>query len=400
MKSSQSNTTRQAKQYGMSNKAGRHWDVFCRIVDNFGDIGVCWRLSQQLAHEHHQQVRLFIDNLAIASKIIPTLNPELPSQTINSVEICTWPNTDDDIKPADVALETFSCELPASYLETMQTSTSWVNLEYLSAEPWVADFHARSSNNTKVTRHFFFPGFTDATGGLIRETDIFQKNQKLANSYSHQCDFLQSLNLVHDDALKISLFCYPHAPIPSLLNAMAESNQRIHCYVPIGNILPKIAEYFGVDSPQLNTIQTGAKFSHKNLNVTILPFLSQSDYDKLLVICDINFVRGEDSWVRAIWAAKPFIWQPYLQTENTHITKLNAFLDLFYSSCDETPKHTVYEAHSAWVADNMTIPVWQNYLNNLPVIKRFTLQQANQLAEQTDLAAKLVIFLQKLSVKV
>ncbi|MDP1521866.1 elongation factor P maturation arginine rhamnosyltransferase EarP [Methylotenera sp.] len=400
MKSSQFNTPRQVKQYDMSNKAGRRWDVFCRIVDNFGDIGVCWRLSQQLAHEHHLQVRLFIDNLAIASKIIPSLNAELPSQTINSVEICTWPNADEDIKPADVALETFSCELPATYLEAMQASTLWVNLEYLSAEPWVADFHARGSNNTKITRHFFFPGFTDATGGLIRETNIFQKNQKLAKSPPLQCDFLQSLNLVHDDALKISLFSYPHAPIPSLLNAMAESNQRIHCYVPISSIFPKVAEYFGIDSSQLNTIQTGEKFSQKNLNVTILPFLSQSDYDKLLAICDINFVRGEDSWIRAIWAAKPFIWQPYLQTENTHITKLDAFLDLFYSSCDETAKYSVSEAHSAWVADNITIPVWQNYLNNLPTIKRFTLQQANQLAEQTDLAAKLVIFLQKLSVKV
>ncbi|MDP1765378.1 MAG: elongation factor P maturation arginine rhamnosyltransferase EarP [Methylotenera sp.] len=384
----------------MSNKASRRWDVFCRIVDNFGDIGVCWRLSQQLVHEHHLQVRLFIDNLASASKIIPNLNTELPSQSINGVEIYPWPNATDDIKPADIALETFSCELPANYLEAMQASTLWVNLEYLSAEPWVADFHARGSNNTKVTRHFFFPGFTDATGGLIRETDIFQKNHMLANNQPLQCDFFKSLDLEFDDALKISLFSYPHAPIPSLLNAMAESNQRIHCYVPTSSILPTVAEYFGVDSSQLNTIQTGAKFSQKNLNVTILPFLSQSDYDKLLAICDINFVRGEDSWVRAIWAAKPFIWQPYLQTEYTHITKLNAFLDLFYSICNETARLSVCEAHSAWIADNMTNPVWQNYLNNLPVIKQFTLQQANQLAMQTDLAAKLVIFLQKLSVKV
>lgn len=384
----------------MSNKAGRHWDIFCRIVDNFGDIGICWRLSQQLVREHHQQVRLFIDNLAIASKIIPNLNTELTSQIINSIEICTWPKANENIKPAEVALETFSCELPTTYLEAMQASTLWINLEYLSAEPWVADFHARGSNNTKVTRHFFFPGFTDATGGLIRETDVFQTNNELANSQPRQWDFLQNHNLKHDDALKVSLFSYFHAPIPSLLNAMAESNQRIDCYVPFSSIVPKVAEYFGVNSSQLNSIQTGEKFSQKNLNVTILPFLSQSDYDKLLAICDINFVRGEDSWIRAIWAANPFIWQPYLQTENTHFTKLNAFLDLFYSSCDETAKHSVYEVHTAWVAGNITVPVWQTYLDNLPILKQYTLQRANQLAEQNDLAAKLVIFLQKLSVKV
>jgi hypothetical protein len=22
-----------------------HWDIFCRVIDNFGDIGVCWRLA-------------------------------------------------------------------------------------------------------------------------------------------------------------------------------------------------------------------------------------------------------------------------------------------------------------------------------------------------------------------
>ncbi|MES1986609.1 MAG: elongation factor P maturation arginine rhamnosyltransferase EarP, partial [Pseudomonadota bacterium] len=110
------------------------------------------------------------------------------------------------------------------------------------------------------------------------------------------------------------------------------------------SILPKIAEFFN-----LYTIETGSILSKKNLNVHVVPFLSQADYDQLLASCDINFVRGEDSWIRAIWAAKPFIWQPYLQTENTHVTKLNAFLDLFYADCEAHTKAAIYKAHSAWV---------------------------------------------------
>ena len=367
----------------MNQHEAKRWDVFCRIVDNFGDIGVCWRLSQQLAHEHNLQVRLFIDDLAVANHIIPALNCELNSQVINHVEILTWQSAD-TIQPAEVALETFSCELPANYLAAMQNNTVWVNLEYLSAESWVAEFHARSSNNTKPARHFFFPGFTEATGGLIREADIFQKNQLIASKQQ-----------LETDSLKVSLFCYPHAPIPDLLNAMAESNQRVDCYIPTSSILPRIAQFFN-----LNTIETGSILNKKNLNVHIVPFLSQADYDQLLASCDINFVRGEDSWIRAIWAGKPFIWQPYLQTENTHVTKLNAFLDLFYADCESHAKAAVYKLHSAWVTDHITTDVWQKYIDVLRVTKPFTFNKASQLAAQNDLASKLVIFLQKGRVKV
>ena len=367
----------------MNQHVAKRWDVFCRIVDNFGDIGVCWRLSQQLAYEHNLQVRLFIDDLAVASHIIPALNCELNSQIINHVEILTWQSAD-TTHPADVAVETFSCELPANYLAAIQGNTIWVNLEHLSAEPWVAEFHARSSNNTKPARHFFFPGFTEATGGLIREADIFPKNQLITNKQQ-----------LETDTLKVSLFCYPHAPITDLLNAMAESNQRVDCYVPASSILPYIADFFNIKA-----IETGSILSKKNLTVHIVPFLSQTDYDKLLASCDINFVRGEDSWIRAIWATKPFIWQPYLQTENTHVTKLNAFLDLFYADCEAHAKDVVYKANAAWVTGQITADIWQNYIDALHVTKPFTLNKASQLATQTDLASKLVIFLQKVRVKV
>ena len=57
-----------------------------------------------------------------------------------------------------------------------------------------------------------------------------------------------------------------------------------------------------------------------------LPFMSQLDFDHLLWACDINFVRGEDSLVRAIWASKPFVWQIYPQDDGAHAPKLEAFM--------------------------------------------------------------------------
>ena len=248
----------------------KHYDIFCKIVDNFGDIGVCWRLAKQLQTEHGLQVRLWIDDLNIAKQLIPTLDITQQTQVIQNITIAAWlPDTTFD-QAADVVIEAFGCELPPAYLALMQPETSWVNLEYLSAEPWVEDFHARNSRRGNLTRHFFFPGFTAATGGLLREHDIVKNNQQIASDQQLQHDFFQRLNLKNSASLKVSLFGYPHAPIHELLTAMADSNQPIDCYVPASSILPKIADFFGKQS-----IAAGEHLNYKNLSLHSLPFLSQ-----------------------------------------------------------------------------------------------------------------------------
>ncbi len=360
----------------------KHWDIFCKIVDNFGDIGVCWRLAKQLQHEHGLVVRLFVDDLNAAKKIIPALNLALNQQNIDEIDVLNWCTETDFKDVADVVIEAFACELPAVYLSAMaQKKSKWINLEYLSAETWVADFHTKPSPQAKgLTRYFYFPGFSENTGGLIRE-----KNQQFAHHSNKQHLFCKSQDLTNHHHLKVSLFCYPHAPIESLLVAMAESNRPIDCYVPTSDILQKFGNFFG-----LSILNVGENYTFKNLNLHVLPFLTQADYDALLAACDVNFVRGEDSWVRAIWAAKPFIWQPYFQEENTHIKKLNAFLDMFYA--DFEAKRTVYQAHDDWVEAELSPATWQDYLNQLPYIAEYTSQQSQKLTKQVDLATKLVSF--------
>lgn len=390
----------------MSHTTAQRWDIFCRIVDNFGDIGVCWRLSQQLAHEHQLQIRLFIDDFAAATKIIAQLDLSKQSQTISSIEICTWPAN--HISPAPVVIETFACGLPKAYLLQMQASKSfWVNLEYLSAENWVGDFHAKPSPHPTLalTKHYFFPGFTEETGGLIREAHISQ------NTVCHSDESRDPVTVTRLDSafcwndytknvLKISLFGYPNAPIEDLLTALQApclqaNNHAVLVYVPASSILPKIAQFFGK-----NSLDVGETITRGNLTLQVLPFLSQVDYDQLLRSCDLNFVRGEDSWIRAIWAAKPFIWQPYFQTENTHIIKLNAFLDVYYEDCEPQCQQAIRALHAAWQTNAIPSQTWQQYLAHWPAIHTYTAAQSRQLATQTDLASKLVIFLQKLSVKV
>ena len=371
----------------------RRWDIFCKVVDNYGDIGVCWRLAQQLAQEFpYIQVRLFVDNDATVAKIIPQLVSNQPSQIIQKVEICDWAFAEDC--NADVAIETFGCSLPMAYLKSMQTTKpAWINLEYLSAEHWIADFHARPSLHPSLglTKFFYFPGFTSGSGGLIREHDVLQKRDAfLAQS--------KALN----QHLKISLFCYPQAQMNSLIIALldlAKDGKKIELHIPFNSKICDFLTDFNDIFPDFN-YRIGEVYHAENLTIHVLPFLSQIEYDQLLWQCDLNFVRGEDSWIRAIWAGKPFIWQPYIQSDDTHIKKLNAFLQTHFEHASDTLQSAVSNASHAWSIEHMNSErrkaIWQQLFDQLPAFEQYTNQRTATLAEQTSLANQLVAFSESL----
>ena len=410
----------------MSRPQAKSWDIFCRIVDNFGDIGICWRLSQQLANEHSLQVRLFIDDLSIASKIIIGLNNAQQSQTINNVEICPWSESDTAIHPANIVIETFGCELPDVYVQQMSAQhiqpkkTIWVNLEYLSAENWVSDFHAKPSRHPTlpIIKHFFFPGFCHDTGGLIREASLIAERDAFLSSQTMQDEFWQKLNAKKNTntvSIRISLFYYPQAPVNNLLLALKKLKKQIDIYLPFNaNITTPNATLTDFK------LILGQDLHTENLTIHPIPFLSQKDYDRLLWSCDLNFVRGEDSWIRAIWAGKPFIWQPYIQTDETHIKKLNAFLDVYTKEASPEVKSTLYQTHLAWSEDTKSnsqfelsqLPLtesepdkaepfktglWQDLINHLPALQAYAIGRTKAFATQPDLATKLVIFSENLA---
>jgi uncharacterized repeat protein (TIGR03837 family) len=364
----------------------KRWDIFCKIVDNFGDIGVCWRLARQLQQEHGLQVRLWVDDMTTAQRLIPELDLLQLSQICASVEIKHWHAQADFSQAADVVIEAFACDLPAQYLTVMRAQKSkWVNLEYLSAEDWVVDFHAKPSPKQGLTRYFYFPGFVEQSGGLIREQNLKLNQPPPTRQLDAQAPIWDYLQLTQTSSLKVSLFCYPHAPIASLFDVMANAQSPITCLIPESSILPTVAEYFGKQ-----TVKVGDSLQQQQLNVRILPFLSQAQYDLLLAACDINFVRGEDSWVRAIWAKNPFVWQPYRQEEQAHLPKLEAFLTQFYS---QSPSADAVRAmHQAWVSGQISTLIWDNYMNTLQITTQHTNHMSQQLAVQPDLATRLVDF--------
>jgi uncharacterized repeat protein (TIGR03837 family) len=84
------------------------------------------------------------------------------------------------------------------------------------------------------------------------------------------------------------------------------------------------------------------------LRVQYLPALTQVDYDHLLWSCDLNLVRGEDSFVRAQWAGRPFLWQIYPQHDGVHADKLAAFNDRWLAGAPAELADPVRTAMAAW----------------------------------------------------
>lgn len=380
----------------------QRWDIFCKIIDNFGDIGVCWRLSQQLAREHGLPIRLIIDDIHVAQKIITELDTSTAQQVVNTVEIVSWSAIEaNPAQIADVVIETFGCELPESYLRQMDAGTVCINLEYLSAEDWVSDFHARPSKHPilPITKYYFFPGFVADTGGLIRERDLIQQRNKFLASSSAWTAFWQKLNIEisKPDVIKISLFCYPQASIRQLLATFASANKPIHLFVPHHGAVAELGNIYPDFKPN-----TGEIFQVNELSIQVLPFLTQEDYDRLLWSCDLNFVRGEDSWIRAIWAGKPFVWQPYIQQDDTHLEKLNAFLSRYTENAKAQVKALIQDVNLAWSGygnnqqSSKHKAVWQQLIDALPDLYTYTKTQSETLAKDADLATKLVIFSENL----
>jgi len=383
------------------------WDIFCQVVDNYGDIGICWRLSQQLASEHKIKVRLFINDMVAAQHIIANLALNQASQIINGVNLCVWPEI--SVTPAQVVIAAFDCKLPDSYSQKLFINHStWINLEYLSAEPWVGDFHAKSSPQPALglTKHFFFPGFTPNTGGLVREHNLIANRDAFLKSSGKKAIFWARLGLSHlakENMVRISLFSYPEAQIRRLFSALANHKNIIHIVMPFNGNLSQYNAAFS-DCTQSESQGSCRLLQQGNLSVHLVPFLSQDDYDHLLWACDLNFVRGEDSWIRAIWAGKPFIWQPYWQADKVHIQKMLAFLHVYNESASRQMQTLLLDAHQEWSANdtdlapakNLNQALWTNLINQLPALAAFTYQRSNTLTLQTDLATKLVIFSENL----
>lgn len=314
----------------MSVESPKHWDIFCTVIDNYGDIGVTWRLARQLHQEYQISVNLWVDDLASFSHILPELDPQLERQQHKGINILHWqqPLTQ-TWSPGTVLIEAFACQLPVEVLEHLaktKPNICWLNLEYLTAEDWVEGCHALASNQLGLKKYFFFPGFTNKTGGLICEKSLISERRHFQKT-SLRADYFRQLNIPFDNqSFYICLFSYETQAMGKLIETWQSTEQSIHILLPKGRVLTSVAQALGVDE---TTILLQKQITIDNLHFHILDMTDQQGFDRLLWSCDFNIVRGEDSFLRAQWAARPFIWHIYPQEEQAHLLKLKAFMDKY-----------------------------------------------------------------------
>ena len=376
------------------------WDIFCAVVDNFGDIGICWRVARQLVAEHGQQVRLWVDDLASFQRLCPEIDTARDEQWSRGVQVRRWSLPFPVITPeqvGDVVVEALACTLPPEFVSAMEARSRkpvWINLEYLSAEAWVEGCHCLASPHPQLPliKYFFFPGFTAGTGGLLRERDLLDRRRTFQADSSAQTQFWQSLALPLPDEreLCLSLFGYDTPAIAALARVWAAGSQPIRCLVPEGRLAQQLAATFGFES-----IMPGDRFGSGNLTVHVLPFLEQDRYDQLLWGCDLNFVRGEDSFVRAQWAGRPLVWQAYRQEEETHLLKLEAFLQRY---CAGLPDDVADDLLAFWLAWNKGEAVadhWSAFLARREALAQYSEPWIAELAGPGDTVTNLVHFCQK-----
>ena len=330
--------------------AASRWDIFCRVVDNYGDAGVCWRLARELAAEHALDVTLWQDDLAPLARIAPGVTPGLPLQRAMDVTIRRWSEPFVDAEVADVVVEAFGCGLPEGYVAKMAERSAvpaWFVLEYLSAESWVDRSHGLPSPHPRLplSRRFWFPGFTPQTAGLLREHGLLDARDRFAAAGDAQRAFWASLAIppTAADEIRVSLFCYGNPALPALLDAWARGDVPVTCIVPEGVAAAELEHW-----TRGHGLRPGSWTTHGALTLRSIALLAQDDYDRLLWACDVNFVRGEDSFVRAQWAARPFVWHIYPQADGAHLRKLDAFLHLYLAGVDSTWAESVKAFWHAW----------------------------------------------------
>ena len=319
------------------------------------------------------------------------------------VQVLPWTDSLDvsclESTPCDVLIEAFGCDIAPEFIAACARIYSdegqnearkplWINLEYLSAEPYVARSHGLKSlvsSGPAAGWHkvFYYPGFTPSTGGLLREPDLLLHQAAL-----DRAAWLKQQGISWRGETVVSLFCYEPAALAQLLDEMASNGingQPVRLLVAAGRATDAVKALKNAQNTSQIDLKTN-EYGREQLLISYLPLLTQTEFDRLLWASDINFVRGEDSVVRAIWAGKPFVWQIYPQDDGAHGAKLEAFLDRLAAPASLKAFHRVWNGLASQALPILTsVKDWQQTATD----------NRDRLARQADLTSALVEYAAK-----
>ena len=352
------------------------WDVLCRVVDHYGDVGIAWRIARQLAVDPQRDVRLVVDGLEALARIEPRVDAGPSLQRVDGIAIVAWSAFDAQTGAAAVVIELLGCGLPSGYREAMERAASvWIDYEHLSAEAWVDGCHGLPSPRPPLTKHFYYPGFGDRTGGLPIEPGLDALRRAFVADRAQVDALWRAFGLTSpaDGEGRIALFAYRDAPVDALFDALAADRTRRWTVL----------------------VADGSHVTGSRSTPTIVPvaFVDQPTFDRLLWACDVNFVRGEDSFVRAQVAARPFVWHVYRQPEAAHVAKLAAFEARYAAGLApdiDAAQHAFWRAWNGVAGDlRIAAPAW---LAALPALRAHAERWSERLTTAMPLVEDLVDF--------
>lgn len=310
-------------------------DIFCEIIDNFGDIGVVYRLAKELKTFYNGNVKIRV----ILNRVNEFVNmnkkaKDTDYQEIDGIiyitneylakNICTF-------SPANVIIEAFGCNILEEYLEKAKLESSLlINLEYLSGEDWIEGIHLMESplGAEKLKKFFFMPGFTEKSGGVIVDSLFLNRKKSVLENKKFYLE--KYIPEIDEKYFVGTIFSYEKNFLP-LIDVLLK-NGKENCLLILGEksqmSINKIIENLNI------TCLSEGIYKYENIIIKFMPFLEQEEYEELINLVDYNFVRGEDSFVRALLTGKPFVWHIYLQDEMAHMDKIDGFIKRY----DETLK--------------------------------------------------------------
>lgn len=380
-------------------------DIFCEIIDNYGDIGVVYRVAKELqkSFENRVKIRVFLNRIDEFMKINSNVK-DSGFQEIDGIVYVTFQYLKENInnfETSDVIIEAFGCNIPEEYMEkAYEGSTLMINLEYLSAEDWIEDFHLQSSplGKGKLKKYFFMPGFTEKSGGVIADSNYINRMEKVnSNREEYEKKYLSMIENI-DSKLVGTVFSYEKNFEP-LFRDLKEIDRDVVLLALGEKTQNSIKEFLKKNSVEV----FGNYIKYGKIEVVFYDFLNQEEYEELINTVDFNFVRGEDSFIRAVLTGKPYLWHIYCQDEFVHMDKLEGFLDKFIRVIpDKDSEFTeniikLFKDYNFRRENNLEIGK-ENYLyffNNLDRVEKNNMIFRDFLIQKCNLINKLKYFIEK-----
>ena len=346
----------------------RSIDIFCQVIDNYGDVGVAYRLAREFKRVYPNKKLRFIINQMEELNLI---------KKSEEIEIITYQDISKIENSADLIIESFGCEIPKEYMDrALKNSKLIINLEYFSAEDWVDDFHLQESFlGENLKKYFFIPGLSKKSGGILLDNEFLERKKKVTKNKGY---YLKKIGINEKYDLIGSVFSY-EKNFDFLIEELKKLDKKILLLILSEKTQKNFIKYFD----NVN--------NYDKIKFVKLPFFTYDKYEELLALCDFNLVRGEDSFVRALLLGKPFLWHISPQEGNTHIKKLESFLEKY---CPNNK-----ELKETFINYNINKDNFSYFFKNFKGIQEHNKEYANYLIENCNLIEKLINFIENIGGK-